>query len=362
MKEKRGRAYETADIAAMLERAAAAPPPTSTPADDQGQDDGDGDGDDIACFASLDEIRGAGYDPSVSSAAAPSAAVSSGKKLHYTSEGWARDWNAEFQELVDLGDGDNTGTDPSSGSEEKFARMYRLAHDFVSCAVLYARIIISELCVPAEHKTIPPADVGGVAGGEKFCVQNILFKKLVDSRITDSVWMYGGPRRSDAHAMKAGLHELKGVMSWSATHVELLHYPLVAAIDYKGFRMLAISVLPIDRATLACGSADGGVTVHGDNAVFAARLDEAGAILNLKPHLAGTTPGRLKLTRAPGDLEGHVGKDGRFYLLDFSRSMPPEFSQRAGEPRAVYYKLLRPEFVLSMKGRVALCADALTNW
>lgn len=35
--------------------------------------------------------------------------------------------------------------------------------------------------------------------------------------------------------------------------------PLMCLIDYRGFRVVAISVLPITRATLRYGSSDGGM-------------------------------------------------------------------------------------------------------
>jgi hypothetical protein len=43
-------------------------------------------------------------------------------------------------------------------------------------ALTYATIIITELCLPNHLKTVPPADIGGTAGGQKFIVQGILFK------------------------------------------------------------------------------------------------------------------------------------------------------------------------------------------
>ncbi len=36
--------------------------------------------------------------------------------------------------------------------------------------------------------------------------------------------------------------------------------PLIALVDYKGFRLIAMSLLPITRESLVLGSADGGIT------------------------------------------------------------------------------------------------------
>jgi hypothetical protein len=45
------------------------------------------------------------------------------------------------------------------------------------------------------------------------------------------------------------------------------------------------------------------------------------------------------------DIEGHVGTDGRFYLLDFARTMPPHAVTKADAPGSILYRLLRAEFV-----------------
>ncbi len=58
----------------------------------------------------------------------------------------------------------------------------------------------------------------------------------------------------------------------------------------------------------------------------------------------------------PVDLEGHRGKDGRYYLLDFARLFPAERPTREKENMHIY-KLLRSEFVRSYGGR-PLCSDA----
>jgi len=55
-----------------------------------------------------------------------------------------------------------------------------LAQDFNFMANSYAKIIISEVGIPHNKKTIKPIDIGGQAGGEKYLVNSILFKFAVD--------------------------------------------------------------------------------------------------------------------------------------------------------------------------------------
>jgi Clustered mitochondria len=76
------------------------------------------------------------------------------------------DWNAEFQKIMEL-----PLDDPAA---ERWLLLRELANEFTSTARQLGRIIISEFA--AEHKTIPPAKLGGVAGGDKYEVSGIIFK------------------------------------------------------------------------------------------------------------------------------------------------------------------------------------------
>jgi hypothetical protein len=235
----------------------------------------------------------------------------------------SRDWNEEFQRALGMAD-----------SHEKFVALRNLELDFVYAAQLYGKIIISEMSLPVSLKTIKPTSVGGIAGGEKYIVQGILFKFAVDLE---------GLYKSDENAMKAASHDLKGLMAFFTTGVAALHVPLMALIDYKGFRLQAISVLPIDKSTLAYGSSDGARTVHTSDARLNACMSQASALLGLKPHRVG--PNEIEIA-AVADIEGHVGIDGRFYLLDFARVAPPQpVTQADAGSNAQLYRLLRLEFV-----------------
>lgn len=64
------------------------------------------------------------------------------------------------------------------------------------------------------------------------------------------------------------------------------------------------------------------------------------------------------------DLEGHQGKDGRKYLVDFSRMMPPTFYNRNNLGTTAlynqhYFRMFRSEFVKDYFA-TPLCADALS--
>ena len=129
-------------------------------------------------------------------------------------------------------------------------------------------------------------------------------------------------------------------------------------VIWKGFRLIASSLLPLGKDSLIYGSNDAGLTVHRDNADFNEMIDNASKRLNLRPHLCGTGKNPVLMASAI-DLEGHKGKDGRFYLLDFSRVFPCE------KPSPKYlcghlYRMLRPEFVNTYG--TPLCSDSYSNF
>ena len=53
--------------------------------------------------------------------------------------------------------------------------------------------------------------------------------------------------------MKAASAELKGVMSYANCKIPYLLTPLMAIIDYRGFRLIAIALVNIDKHTLVYG-------------------------------------------------------------------------------------------------------------
>jgi len=74
--------------------------------------------------------------------------------------------------------------------------------------------------------------------------------------------LYGG----DEFAMKAAGHDLKGLIHYLHTAVDGLHYPLMLLINYIGYRITAVSILPINQGTLRYGSDNGGIVVKDESA------------------------------------------------------------------------------------------------
>jgi hypothetical protein len=109
---------------------------------------------------------------------------------------------------------------------ETYVELIGMAEDFVASAVRYGQIIVSEVYLPVSRKTIKPdKTVGGVIGGEKYIVQNILFKFALDSH-----GVFGG---NDESAAKVAGLELKGLQAYMSSNTPDLCYPLQALIDYS---------------------------------------------------------------------------------------------------------------------------------
>jgi hypothetical protein len=273
-------------------------------------------------------------------------------------------WNLRFQQIFSVTQRFTTNTPQSeimhwnlemlhlsqvSASNLTFGS-HVASQDFIYSCVTYGRIIISELYLPVEKKTIKPIDMGGVAGGTKYQALNIVFKFAVDDK-----GFYG----SDYAAAKVAGCELRGLMAYFNCDVQNLHFPLMSLVDYRGFRLIAMSILPIDRTTLVYGSNDAGLTMHNKSTRLAGKMKQAARQLNLATHLAGRDARHGTEVHSASDLEGHVGHDNKCYLVDFSRAMPPE-TPVSGVQMGHLYRLLRPEFV--RRYRQPLCSDAFSSF
>ena len=313
-----------------------------------------------------------------------------------------RDFNKDYQSLMEL-------AESKSDDLSVLTELRLLTKEFLDTAQSVGCIIIDELFEP--QKTIPPVDIGGIAGGVKYVYRNILYKICLDTELDENRgWMHGGSQPSHEKAMKTGAHELRGIMHYSSLRVSGLHFPLMLVMDYKGFRLVAEALLPINKETICYGSSDGGETVHASGENLCLMMKTVGQELHLAPHLV-----KNKMLYGPGDQEVHLGLDGRYYCLDLARVFPCEparhhltsasaskspspalpsarrassvssspvpnssplrFSSRnlndeqskapgptpvADEPRSIFYKFFRPEFILSYKKPLA--CDCFTAW
>lgn len=215
---------------------------------------------------------------------------------------------------------------------DTFSRLSKLVRDFKHAATTYGKVIISEKHLPDDKKSIRPAtnEVGGFAGGEKYIAGNIFFRFPLDSHK-----LYGG----DALASKEANHQLKGVTALHCVNSGL-KLPLVAVIRYLGYKLVAMSLLPIKgEETLCYGSSNGGRNLEDDALAGKSLIESAAKSLNLAKHPVRVTPQwRTQYStderwiHLPCDMEVHriVGtlpdgqQDVRHYAVDFARLFPPQ--------------------------------------
>jgi hypothetical protein len=278
--------------------------------------------------------------------------------------------NERFQVLVEKLVSDMSSSSSGSSVDTQAlltccSDLERVVRDFMETARTYGKMIISEIHFPPEQKTIRPLKMGGVLGGAKYVVRGILFK-IPDGSMFSA---YPDPMFI---ANKIQGHELKGLKAYfgwffNRASLGLVSFPLTAIIDYKGYRITAMTLLPISGSeTLIYGSDDAGTecNVRNDIPEWSQLIRDASVGLNLKPHyvINGRSAGGEAEIASCVDLEGHNGSDRRYYLLDFSRTFPPLFKK----PSETYdkfwpfYNMMRGEF-LKRWGK-PLSADAFSNF
>ncbi|EGG19946.1 hypothetical protein DFA_07055 [Cavenderia fasciculata] len=264
-----------------------------------------------------------------------------------------RDWNKELQKLLF-----------DSPNIEKFQKLTFLSYDFTMTAQSIGMTIIKEKHLPLDHKTIQPEpDLGGLAGGEKFMHRNIMFKFTQDPMVDSQTHLYGGSKPNEIAASKSAGNELRGLSTFFQNVVDLknlgnnIHLPLMCIIDYYGYRLIAISILPITKNTIIYGSNDGGKTVNNVDNELSKMMKIIGDNMKLKGHISGAV--NTSFIYGPGDLEIHKSTiDSKFYALDFGRLFPPLFPLK--EKREIFYKLFRPEFL--KLNSIALSSDVFSGW
>eukprot|EP01117_Protostelium_nocturnum_P011778 TRINITY_DN4294_c0_g1_i2.p1 TRINITY_DN4294_c0_g1~~TRINITY_DN4294_c0_g1_i2.p1 ORF type:complete len:1562 (-),score=510.85 TRINITY_DN4294_c0_g1_i2:353-5038(-) len=256
-------------------------------------------------------------------------------------------WNEQFQRLIES----PVVTPEQIQHREKAVES--LTQKFSSLAIPIAKQIVMEMNLKPEERTYKPANVGGIAGGIKYITKQMFFKVAVDN--TKDQKLFGG----DEFSQKTASHELLSMNRLISCHIPGLHFPLMILVSCYGHRVLCVSKLPIDGDTLIHGSSNGGAVIHSSQEIEK-RIKTACQMLNLREHyVIERSTKEKKLIRGPVDLEGHLGRDGRFYIVDTARLFPP--TTRLPNIRGAYmFKLMRPELV--KKYAVPLSSDMFSGW
>lgn len=168
----------------------------------------------------------------------------------------------------------------------------------------------------------------------------------------------------DHKASRIAGHDLLGFNCFVASAVEELNTPLVCLIDYRGFRLIAMSLLPIDRESLVYGSDDAGIRISTDPIAHEA-LMKASRFMNTAEHTVVELRTLERKTLATAlDVEVHRSPvDGKLYVVDCSRVMPASAVCRDPAykgPCNHLTMLLRPEIVSTFPR--PLCNDVFSSF
>lgn len=249
----------------------------------------------------------------------------------------------------------NTG---ASARENVFWKLLHVSTNFAYAVKTFAQVIISELHLPDESKSIKPRREFRGIGGLKYKVNNIFFKFVQETEFND----YNS-------AFKIAGHELKGLIHLFNTVIRdqnsgpQLQFPMMTLIDYRGYRVIATSYIPISKDTQKYGRRSDPETdmILSDHPVLEEQISRNCKTLNLKGHLLKDSQ---SIIFSPFDLEGHVivtpEKQEEYYLLDFSRVFPPQSPRFPKEKNSHLFELLRPEFV--KKNSKPLSSDAFSGY
>jgi hypothetical protein len=199
----------------------------------------------------------------------------------------------------------------------------------------------------------------------KMCLHAGILFKLASSESADdkSVGIFEGDNlRNDEFFAKIASHDMKGLLNIyeCIKNDDRCGVPLQALIDYKGFRLIAMSILPIaEKATPLMGSRNGGKNVFAEDPTLMNIARKAATNINLAPHNI-----QNKVLYFGCDVEGHKGEDGVYYFLDFARVLPPENPKASGHlpqgQKTIFYRLLRPEFIKNFP--LPLSSDSLSKF
>lgn len=176
---------------------------------------------------------------------------------------YAERWEEAIKELIIagiLGDSEEANI----RRDRAYEQVMTICNDFKATAVAYSKIILLEK--KDSSKTIQPNDCGGCAGGIKYSTYNKIFFKFASTTSGTNL-----PYKSEDSAAKVSGHEIK-----SASHLlsvvlnpnvykdiipkgkitpkveqkikdSVVVPPLMVLIDYLGYRVIAMPVLPIGK-------------------------------------------------------------------------------------------------------------------
>ncbi|CAF3393139.1 unnamed protein product [Rotaria socialis] len=224
--------------------------------------------------------------------------------------GQVRDWNEELQITKEL----SKKTLPERLIRER--AMFKVHSDFVAAAIRGCQAVVD-----GNIMAINPGEESKV---HMYIWNNMFFSLGFD--VKEHYKDFGG----DAAAHAAPTNDLQGVRALNTIDLEGLHTLGTAVVDYRGMRVTAQTIVPgilekEQEQSVVYGSTDFGKTCA-TNEKYKELLEKVSAMLKIKPHTIKTEKGDVVELLTAVECKGIVGNDGRHYLLDLLRMMPPDLN------------------------------------
>ena len=317
-----------------------------------------------------------------------------------------KDWNEEFIKL-------RLQKARTPGERKAHQRAQKDLTDKFDFFVYYCTYVLGleeSLNIPNENRKVKPLsheEGGGIAGGKKFRCGNIWLKATVNDKGLYSCIM---------DAQKTANAELRANSSILGSQIRSLNTTLSCCVISDGHYITGTANVPVHgENTLVYGSGDASITLHIQDEGMNQTVVKLAERLNLKAHrvkarelvIRDTTHNDNHLSNERGgdevsegesylyhsydaqekeeqeerqaeeerekiatlhmaaDVEGHVGEDGRFYIIDTARLFPPtvpggcDMKKRSG---SFMVDVFRPEFLQKYCSDSPLSSDAFSGF
>lgn len=222
--------------------------------------------------------------------------------------GQLRDWNEELQSAREL---------PQDTLQQRLLRdraIFKITSDFVAAATRGATAVVDG--------NVMAINPGEDEKKRMFIWNNIFFSFAFDSR--DHFHELGG----DEAAYSAAGGDLKGVTAYNWLDTQGLYTLSTVIVDYRGYRVIAQSIIPgilqrEQEQSVVYGSVDSGKNISSHDK-FLELLNKAGKSIRIRPHKVVTSNGDEVELCSSVECKGIIGADGRHYILDLFRTFPPD--------------------------------------
>ncbi|CAF3555097.1 unnamed protein product [Adineta steineri] len=259
--------------------------------------------------------------------------------------GQVRDWNEELQITKEL---------PKKSLPERLIReraMFKVHSDFVSAAIRGCQAVVD-----GNIMAINPGEESKV---HMYIWNNMFFSLGFD--VKEHYKDFGG----DAAAHAAPTNDLQGVRAINTIDLDGLHTLGTVVVDYRGMRVTAQTIVPgilekEQEQSVVYGSTDFGKTCT-TNEKYKELLEKVSAMLKIKPHSIKTEKGDIIELLTAVECKGIIGNDGRHYLLDLLRMMPPDLNYLPVDVEHISPAMKQLEYPQTYKHRLCCLRQELID-